>query len=160
HAGLLGFEGNRKVHRVKSTLKNPKGRASMAPPRSSTARARARRRNRNRTARIAVVLLAGCFALAWLQYVPELFEVNAAATLAGGLLTVACGVLALMARRNRLLRADVKRLDGEIEVLEDRNWELKEATERSQTFLEALGDVIVRRDASGAVTYANDAYGR
>ena len=42
----------------------------------------------------------------------------------------------------------------------DRNWELKELAERSHTFLEAQGDVIVRRDADGRITYANDAFCR
>ena len=36
---------------------------------------------------------------------------------------------------------------------------MKEAEERARGFLEAQGDLIVRRDASGHITYANDAYG-
>ena len=63
-------------------------------------------------------------------------------------------------RRNRLLAADNARLEAHIEELGDRNWELKELAERSHTFLEALGDVIVRRDAAGRISYANDAYCR
>ena len=46
------------------------------------------------------------------------------ATMAGALLIAACGALALMARRNRLLAADVARLEGRIEELGDHNWEL------------------------------------
>jgi PAS domain S-box-containing protein len=42
--------------------------------------------------------------------------------------------------------------------LADRNWELREAEERARSLLEAQGDLIVRRDAQGHVTYANDAY--
>ena len=42
--------------------------------------------------------------------------------------------------------------------LSDRNWELKEAEERAKSFLEAQGDVIVRRDGEGRITYANDAF--
>jgi hypothetical protein len=53
--------------------------------------------------------------------------------------------LALLWRRNRSLAADNARLEARIEELGDRNWELKELAERSHTFLEALGDVIVRR---------------
>ena len=40
----------------------------------------------------------------------------------------------------------------------DRNWEIKEAQERAKSFFEAQGDVIVRRDGDGAITYANDAF--
>src|SRR5208282_3839995 len=40
----------------------------------------------------------------------------------------------------------------------DRNWEIREAQERTSSFFEAQGDVIVRRDGAGAITYANDAF--
>ena len=83
-----------------------------------------------------------------------------AVMLAGVLLATACGVLALLWRRNRLLAAENARLEARIEELGDRNWELKELAERSRTFLEALGDVIVRRGADGRITYANDAFCR
>ena len=45
-----------------------------------------------------------------------------------------------------------------IEDLSDRNWELKEAEERTRGFLAAQGDVIVRRDGDGRITYVNDAF--
>ena len=45
-----------------------------------------------------------------------------------------------------------------VEDLADRNWELKEAEERAKSFLEAQGDVIVRRDGDRRITYANDAF--
>jgi signal transduction histidine kinase/DNA-binding response OmpR family regulator len=89
-----------------------------------------------------------------------MFELTGA--LPGGatiaLALTACCALAWLAWRNRALNADVARLEARLEELGDRNWELKELAERSRTFLEALGDVIVRRDASGRITYANDAY--
>jgi PAS domain S-box-containing protein len=44
------------------------------------------------------------------------------------------------------------------EDLSDRNWELKEAEERAKSFLETQGDVIVRRDGDGCITYVNDAF--
>ena len=73
---------------------------------------------------------------------------------------LACAALALLWRRNRLLAADNARLEARIEELGDRNWELKELAERSHTFLEALGDVIVRRGTDGRISYANDAFCR
>ncbi len=75
-----------------------------------------------------------------------------------GATIAACGALALMVRRNRALRDDIERQEARIEALSDRTWEIKEAEERAKSFLEAQGDVIVRRDASGVVTYANDAF--
>ena len=113
-------------------------------------------------ARVAVVVLAVHVTIPLLAPDGSLDRISAAvaATLGGALIVAGCGALALLARRNRLLAADLARLEEQVEELGDRNWELKEAAERSRSFLEALGDVIVRRDAAGRITYANDAYGR
>jgi signal transduction histidine kinase/DNA-binding response OmpR family regulator len=136
----------------------------MAATKRNTAYPRASRRNSVYTlaARIAVVVLAFYLTIPWLAAEPAFLglDASAAAKIAGGLLVIACGALALLTRRNRLRDADIVGLEARIEELEDRNWELKEAAERSRTFLETLGDVIVRRDAAGQVIYANDAYER
>src|SRR5205085_2134054 len=47
-----------------------------------------------------------------------------------------------------------------VEELEDRNWELGEAEERARGLLEAQGDLIVRRDGTQRIAYANDAFCR
>src|SRR5262249_57110589 len=52
----------------------------------------------------------------------------------------------------------IERLELRLEEFSDRAWEIKEAEERAKSFLEAQGDVIVRRDRSGRITYANDAF--
>jgi signal transduction histidine kinase/DNA-binding response OmpR family regulator len=113
-------------------------------------------------ARLAVVVLAARIAIPLLAPDGFVAQVSAllAATVAGALLVAACGALALLTSRNRMLAASLARLEEQVEELGDRNWELKEAAERSRSFLEALGDVIVRRDAGGRITYVNDAYGR
>ena len=49
-------------------------------------------------------------------------------------------------------------LEEQIEDLSDRLWEAREAEERARSLLEAQGDIIVRRDSSGRITYANDAF--
>lgn len=54
------------------------------------------------------------------------FNAAIAATLAGALI-VACGALALLWRRNRVLAASLARAEERAEELSDRNWELKEA---------------------------------
>jgi PAS domain S-box-containing protein len=79
-------------------------------------------------------------------------------TIGGGLTVAALGALVLVFRRIHDLRAEKRRLEERVEALADRNWELKEAEERARSFLEAQGDVIVRRDRDGRVTYANDAF--
>jgi PAS domain S-box-containing protein len=75
-----------------------------------------------------------------------------------GATIAACGALALMIRRNRDQHIEIERLEMRLEELADRAWEVKEAEERVKSFLEAQGDVIVRRDRTGRVTYANDAF--
>jgi PAS domain S-box-containing protein len=67
------------------------------------------------------------------------------------------GVLALLVRQRRL-RAAVARLEQRVESLSDETWELREAEERAKSLLEAQGDVILRRDSDGRLTYANDAF--
>ena len=76
------------------------------------------------------------------------------AALAGG----AIGLAVLLLTRNRALHCKLHALSERAEALADRNWELKEAEERARSFLAAQGDVIVRRDSQGRITYANDAF--
>jgi PAS domain S-box-containing protein len=76
------------------------------------------------------------------------------AALAGG----AIGLAVLLFTRNRALHRQLHALQDRAEALDDRNWELKEAEERARSFLAAQGDVIVRRDSQGRITYANDAF--
>ena len=71
----------------------------------------------------AVVVLAFFF-LTIPALVSEPVSIPFTATTAGALLVIACGALALMARRNRLLAANVARLERQIEELGDHNWEL------------------------------------
>ena len=113
-------------------------------------------------ARAAVVIIAFYVTLPFVSSEAALFGFGAevSATIAGALMVAACGALALLARRNRLLGVQLKRADERAEELGDHNWELKEAAERNRGVLEALGDVIVRRDADGRIVYANDAFCR
>src|SRR3954453_19294164 len=83
----------------------------------------------------------------------DLVAAFAVAALAGG-------VAAWLSHRNRMLRADVQRLEQRGEELADRNWELKETEERARSFLEAQGAFILRRDTARHITYANDAFCR
>ena len=95
----------------------------MAPVGNGDVRARAvfGHRTLALAARGAVVVLAFFLTV---PLVSEPIPVPFTATMAGALLIAACGALALMARRNRLLAANVARLEGRIEELGDHNWEL------------------------------------
>jgi len=86
---------------------------------------------------------------------PEVLLLTTFATIAAA---TCYALLAPTLRRNRRLAAEIVRLENSIEALSDRQWELREAEERTKSLLEAQGDVIVRRDAEGFVTYANDAF--
>jgi PAS domain S-box-containing protein len=86
-------------------------------------------------------------------YDPYMFAVGAA-----GLFGAACGAIGLMVASRRRLGARVQALQERVEELADRNWELKEIEERARSFLEAQGDLIVRRDGEGRITFVNDAF--
>ena len=76
----------------------------------------------------------------------------------GGLFSMACGVMLMLLTRNSRLRQELQAAKARCEALADSTWELKEAEARATSLLEAQGDVIVRRDKDGRITYANDAY--
>src|ERR1700730_667218 len=75
-----------------------------------------------------------------------------------GVVIAACGAPALMVRRNQAQGDEIARLEMRLEDFSDRAWEVKEAEDRAKSFLEAQGDVIIRRDSAGCVTYVNDAF--
>ncbi|MCW5692214.1 MAG: response regulator [Pseudolabrys sp.] len=87
------------------------------------------------------------------DYDPHAFALGSAA-----LFAVACGVIAWLLMQRRSAKAAHRQIEMRIEELSDRNWELREAEVRARGLLEAQGDLIVRRDAAGLLTYANDAY--
>ena len=87
------------------------------------------------------------------NYDPHMFAIGAAA-----LFGAACGAMGLFFSHAQRLKQELRVLQQRAEELADRNWELKESEERAKSFLAAQGDVIVRRDADGRITYVNDAF--
>ncbi|MEK7875758.1 MAG: histidine kinase dimerization/phospho-acceptor domain-containing protein, partial [Pseudomonadota bacterium] len=87
------------------------------------------------------------------DYDPHAYAIGAGALFAG-----TCAIIAFMLMRRRAAKMKIRALEVRVEELSDRNWELREAEERARSLLEAQGDLIVRRDASGRITYANDAF--
>src|SRR4051794_16218851 len=80
-------------------------------------------------ARLAAVMLALYLTLPLLASQDAFagFDASLSATIAGAIVVAAFGALALIARRNRSLAAEVVRLEERVEELADRNWELREA---------------------------------
>ncbi len=85
-------------------------------------------------------------------------SLSAPAPLVAAMLSALCGALVLLAWGVHALKSANRRLEAHVEELTDRNWELRDAEERAKSFVEAQGDVIVRRGADGLITYANDAF--
>src|SRR5579883_932453 len=89
------------------------------------------------------------------HYDPYAFAIGVAA-----LFGASCGAIGILISRIRQMKAELRQLEKRLEEAADRNWEISEAQERAKSFFEAQGDVIVRRDPNGAITYANDAFCR
>ena len=87
------------------------------------------------------------------NYDPHAFAIGVAA-----LFGASCGAMGILLSRIRQMKAELRGLEARLDEAEDRNWEIREAQERAKNFFEAQGDVIVRRDGDGAITYANDAF--
>jgi PAS domain S-box-containing protein len=87
------------------------------------------------------------------HYDPYMFAIGVAA-----LFGAACGALGVLISRIRQMKTELRALEIRLDEAADRNWEIREAQERTTSFFEAQDDVIVRRDGAGAITYVNDAY--
>jgi PAS domain S-box-containing protein len=101
----------------------------------------------------AAVLFSHLYRVNETIYDPSMFAIGV-----GGLFCLLCGIMLLVLSRNSRLAMHLKRAKARCENLADSIWELKEAEARATSLLEAQGDLIVRRDGQGRVTYANDAY--
>jgi PAS domain-containing protein len=126
-----------------------------------------RRRTRNRAALLlfgrAIVTTLGVVSgalgfLTGIRMSANNYDPAAYATGVAALFAAACAVIAFLLMRRRLMIDKTRRLQAQVEELNDRNWELREAEERAHSLLQAQGDLIVRRDANGLITYANGAF--
>ncbi len=104
------------------------------------------------------VISAGLGFLAGVRMQSGTYDPHSYAIGAGALFAAAMAAIALLLMRRRITKEKLRVLEARVEDLSDRNWELREAEERARSLLEAQGDLIVRRDQDGRVTYANDAF--
>jgi PAS domain S-box-containing protein len=87
--------------------------------------------------------------------------VDGLALLAGGavaLVVAAAALIARLAHARRALARKVALLEETVEQLTDRVFELAESEERHRGLIDAQGDIIVRRDREGRITFANRAF--
>ena len=101
----------------------------------------------------ASVLFSHIYSVNESIYDPSLFAIGV-----GGLFAIMCGVMLMVVSRNSRLSLELRHAKVRCEELADFTWELKEAEARAVSLLEAQGDLIVRRDSEGRITYANDAF--
>jgi PAS domain S-box-containing protein len=87
------------------------------------------------------------------HYDPYMFAIGVAA-----LFGASCGALGILLSRIRQMKRELREFETRLDEAADRNWEIREAQERTASFFEAQDDVIVRRDSAGHVTYVNDAF--
>jgi len=100
----------------------------------------------------AIIALALACLVPFLKLPPT----AAAALVAAGATAFAAGLWqASRIRAGRYLgTADAAR--RELELLQDRTWELKEGEERYRLLAETFGDLVVQRDSAGLVQFASD----
>ena len=111
----------------------------------------------------AVVITTMAFAVAFgflsgatspsAHYDPYTFAIGVSS-----LFGAACGAIGILISRIRQMKAELRALEASLDEAADRNWEIREAQERTTSFFDAQDDVIVRRNGLGAITYANDAF--
>jgi signal transduction histidine kinase/CheY-like chemotaxis protein len=87
------------------------------------------------------------------HYDPHMFAIGVSA-----LFGAACGGIGILISRIRQMKIELRDMEVRLDEAADRNWEISEAQERTKSFFETQGDVIVRRGSAGAITYANDAF--
>ncbi len=87
------------------------------------------------------------------HYDPYMFAIGVAS-----LFGAACGAMAILISRIRQMKLELRNFERRLDEAADRNWEIREAQERTASFFEAQDDLIVRRNHAGAITYVNDAY--
>src|ERR1700681_2590724 len=147
--------------------------SAKAERRNGVLMAKARARNNSNklptTSRFAsalAVLLAG-FSIVLLQFGGDAGAQEGAlkptesggigfARMLAGLLVVSLATLALRHRRSNGLTERLAKLEALLEQRDDRIWALEESLVRTTKLADAQGELVVREDEAGRVTYASE----
>jgi PAS domain S-box-containing protein len=144
----------RRMFRARSEPKSP-----AAPARSTAARNKAALVLFGRSVVTTMAVISGGLGfLAGIALSRDSYDPYGYATGVGALFAIACAAISFLLMRRRATAENLRALEARFEELSDRHWELREAEERARSLLEAQGDLIVRKDAQGRITYANDAF--
>ena len=76
----------------------------------------------------------------------------------GSLGIAACCYWKYYLSKNAHLKETIARLNGQVEQLSDKTWELREGEERYRSLVEAFGDSVMHRYGDGTITFTNDSF--
>ncbi len=109
---------------------------------------------------LAAAGLAGAHSLGWLSFDAVLIGAGLVPAAIGGawLWAVSRPVPHELDPRDITLNRLVARLENGLESLNDLQWELREGEARYRDLLDFQGDVILRRNAAGELTFVNDSF--
>ena len=134
--------------------------ADVPPSRSEIARTL----DSDRSSRIGVRVALALFSVSLIALSLATLGTPVTLALLPLILAFAIVVELRLARRdksaNERLASLAQRLDASLESLKDLQWEVREREARYRDLLDHQGDVIVRRDAEGQLTFVNDAFCR
>lgn len=107
---------------------------------------------------LLILLTIACFVLAalvWLFPMTQLMEIAFILLLGASCAWIAVRQANADAALRRHLTDTEERHQQQLEALADRMWEMQEGEARSRDLIDTLGDLVVHRDRSGRIVYAN-----
>ena len=110
-----------------------------------------------------IIFWCSIFMALFASIAPIFFELRQSAMLVMGVVTASLtmAIIAHVFQTKKLAQANSQEraeLELQLDILQNRTWELHESEERHRSLIEAFGDIIMHRSADGMVTYVNEAF--
>lgn len=110
-----------------------------------------------------IIFWCSIFMALFASIAPIFFELHQSAMLVMGVVTASLtmAIIAHVLQTKKLAQANSQEraeLELQLDILQNRTWELRESEERHRSLIEAFGDIIMHRSADGMVTYVNEAF--